>query len=319
MPEKVLVTREIPEAGLKPLEDFDVTVLSEAPPERDELLEGARGAEGVLSTVTEKIDGEFMDAAGEGLKVVANLAVGYDNVDVEAANERGVIVTNTPGVLDEATADVAFALILATSRRLIEADRFVRTGEPWIWGPLSFLGLDLSAGATLGVVGLGRIGLAVARRAHAFRMRIIATGGRTDSPQARELGVTAVDLDELLATSDVVSLHCPLTPATRHLIGAAELARMKDTAILVNTARGPVVDERALIDALHGGVIAGAGLDVYEHEPEIPPELRKLDNVVLLPHIASAGAATREAMALLAVDNVAAVLAGRPPLTPVGR
>jgi len=271
----------------------------------------------VITLLTERIDDEVLEAAGSQLRVVANCAVGYDNISVPAAVSRGVVVTNTPGVLDEATADCAFGLVLASARRLVEGDRFIRSGAEWIWGPQAFVGLDVSAGATLGIVGLGRIGMAVARRAAAFNMRILATGSRAASAEAAGYGVQQVDLQRLLAESDVVSLHCPLTPETRHLIGADQLAAMKPTAILVNTARGPIVDEAALAVALRDGVIAAAGLDVYEDEPRVHPELCALDNVVLLPHIGSAGQATRDAMGRLAVDNVRAVLAGEPPLTPV--
>ncbi len=287
------------------------------PPSREQLLHGVRGATALITLLTERIDEEVLDAAGSQLRVVANCAVGYDNISVPAARSRGVVVSNTPGVLDEATADCAFGLVLATARRLVEGDRFIRSGADWIWGPQSFVGLDVSAGATLGIVGLGRIGMAVARRAAAFNMRIIATGSRATSDEAASYGVQAVDLQQLLAESDVITLHCPLTPATHHLIGDEELALMKPTAILVNTARGPIVDEAALVAALKGGVIAAAGLDVYEEEPRLHPDLRHLENVVLLPHIGSAGQATRDAMGRLAVDNVRAVLAGDPPLTPV--
>lgn len=287
------------------------------PPPRERLLDDVRGADALITLLTERVDQELLDAAGPQLRVVANCAVGYDNVSVAAATARGVVVTNTPGVLDEATADVAFGLVLVTSRRLVEADRFMRTGAEWVWGPQLFVGLDLSAGATLGIVGLGRIGMAVARRAAAFGMPILATGSRASTAEARTLGVEPADLPRLLAESDVVTLHCPLTPETHHLIGAEQLAAMKPTAILVNTARGAIVDEAALEQALQKGVIAGAGLDVYEDEPRPHPALRALENVVLLPHIASAGRATREAMGKLAVDNVRAVLAGDPPLTPV--
>jgi lactate dehydrogenase-like 2-hydroxyacid dehydrogenase len=287
------------------------------PPSRAQLLDGARGATALITLLTERIDEEVLEAAGGQLRIVANCAVGYDNISVAAAQSRGVVVTNTPGVLDEATADCAFGLVLATARRLVEGDRFIRSGVDWIWGPQAFVGLDVSAGATLGIVGLGRIGMAVARRAAAFNMRIAATGSRATSEEAAAYGVRAVDLQQLLAESDVVSVHCPLTPGTRHLIGAEQLAAMKPTAILVNTARGPIVDEAALVSALERGVIAAAGLDVYENEPQVHPGLRALDNVVLLPHIGSAGQATRDAMGKLAVDNVKAVLAGDLPLTPV--
>jgi lactate dehydrogenase-like 2-hydroxyacid dehydrogenase len=287
------------------------------PPSREQLLQGVRGAAAVVSLLTERIDEEVLDQAGSGLRIVANCAVGYDNISDPAALSRGVTVTNTPGVLDEATADCAFGLVLATARRLVEADRFIRTGADWTWGPQAFVGLDVSAGATLGIVGLGRIGMAVARRAAAFNMRILATGSRAESAEAAGYGVQASDLPTLLANSDVISLHCPLTAATHHLIGAAELAAMKPTAILVNTARGPIVDEAALASALKSGGVGGAGLDVYEDEPRLHPDLRHLDNVVLLPHIGSAGHATREAMGQLAVENVRLVLGGAAPRTPV--
>lgn len=317
----VYVTRPLTAAPMAALDTLGVDVVvhpdRDWPPSREQLLQGVRGASAVLTLLTDRVDAEVLDAAGAGLKVVANCAVGFDNIDVAAARSRGVVVTNTPGVLDEATADCAFGLLLAAARRLVEADRFMRAGRDWIWGPQSFVGLDVSAGATLGIVGLGRIGMAVARRARAFSMEVVATGSRAAGSEAAALGVRPVGLEELLRESDVVSLHCPLTPQTRHLIGAAELAAMKPTAILVNTARGPIVDEQALVDALADGTIAGAGLDVYEHEPRPHPRLRELDNVVLLPHVGSAGVATRNAMGRLAVDNVRAVLDGRPPLTPV--
>lgn len=298
--------------------------LAEAPVEvttstadRADLIAAVPGAAAIVSLVTHRIDAEVMDAAGPSLRLVANLGVGYDNIDVAAATARGIAVTNTPGVLDEATADLAFTLLLATARRVVEADRFVRTGAEWRWEPDFFVGLDVSAGATLGIVGLGRIGLAVARRAAAFGMRIVATGSRAASPEAEALGIRSVLLPELLAESDVVSLHCPLTPETRHLLGADEFAAMKRSAILINTARGPIVDELALIDALRDGVIGAAGLDVFEWEPAISRGLLELPNVVAVPHIGSAGAATRERMGDLAVQNVVAVLSGRPPVTPV--
>ena len=313
---KVLVTREIPAAGLRPLEGFDVTVLSEAPPERGELLKAARGAEGVLSTVTERIDAEFMDAAGEGLKVVANMAVGYDNVDVEAATERAIVVTNTPGVLDETTADVAFLLLLAAARRLGESERILRAGKWKWWGPKLFMGPDVW-GKRLGIIGLGRIGHAVARRARGFGMEILYHN-RSRKPEAEEeLAASYLDLDELLETADFVSIHTPLTDETHHLIGAEELEKMKPEAVLVNTSRGPVVDEGALADALAEGRIFAAGLDVYEREPEVHPRLLELENAVLAPHIGSGSIETRAKMATLAAENLAAVLRGEGPKTPV--
>ncbi len=313
---KVLVTREIPEAGLRLLESFDVTVLSELPPGRDELLEAARGVDGVLCTLTENIDAEFMDAAGEGLKVVANMAVGYDNVDLEAAKERGVVVTNTPEVLNETTADTTFMLLLAAARRLGEGERLVRAGEWEAWGPKMLLGPDVW-GKKLGIVGFGRIGQAVARRAKGFGMEILYTGRSRKEEAEEELGARYLELDELLRESDFVSIHTPLTAETQHLIGASELEKMKPEAVLVNTSRGPLVDEAALADALESGRIFAAGLDVYEEEPEVHPKLLELENVVLAPHIGSASIETRDKMAALAAENLRAVLSGEEPPNPV--
>lgn len=316
MPDKVLVTREIPEAGIHLLEDFDTTVLSEAPPEREGLLTAAEGAAGILSTATEKIDGEVMDAAGESLKVVANMAVGYDNIDVGAANERGVVVTNTPGVLDETTADVAFMLLLAAARRLGESERTLRAGKWEWWGPKLFMGVDVW-GKKLGIVGMGRIGVAVARRARGFGMEILYHNRSRDEEVEKELNARYLELDELLKTSDFISIHTPLTDETRHLIGAPQLENMKPEAVLVNTSRGPVVDEAALANALAQGGIFAAGLDVYEEEPKVHPKLLELENVVLAPHIGSGSIETRNKMALLASENVVAVLRGGEPKTPV--
>ncbi|MEV4115268.1 D-glycerate dehydrogenase [Nonomuraea sp. NPDC049695] len=319
MDNHIYVTRTLTDAAMAKVRELNrpVIVGGEEPPDRATLLRDVAGAGAVVCTLTERIDAEVLDAAGPGLRVVANTAVGYDNIDVAAATARGVRVTNTPGVLDGATADLAFALILAASRRVLDGDRLIREGTPWIWGPRMMLGIDLSAGATLGVVGYGRIGRAVARRARAFDMSVLATP--TSSPLTDEdrLGVEFVALPELLERSDVVSLHCPLTPETRHLIDAAALRRMKPTAVLVNTARGGIVDEQALIEALRSGALAAAGLDVFEGEPRVDPELAKLPNTVLTPHIGSAGTATRERMCGLSVANAAAVLAGGAPLTPV--
>jgi glyoxylate reductase len=316
VPDKVLVTREIPEAGLGLLEDFDVTVLAERPPTRDELLEAVRGASGVLSTATEKMDGEVMDAAGVGLKVVANMAVGYDNIDICAATNRGVVVTNTPGVLDETTADVAFMLMLAAARRLGEGERLLRAGEWEWWGPKQLRGIDVW-GKKLGVVGLGRIGRAVARRGRGFGMEILYHNRSRKEDAEKELGARYLDLDDLLRESDFVSIHTPLTDATRHLIGERELGLMQDTAVLVNTSRGPVVDEAALAEALEGGRIFAAGLDVYEEEPKVHPRLLELEKAVLAPHIGSATIETRDRMATLAAENLAAVLRGEEPKSPV--
>jgi len=290
---------------------------AEEPPTREELITGLSGATAAVITLTEKVDADVLAAAGPGLTIIANVAVGYDNIDLQAATAAGVTVTNTPGVLDRASADHTFALILAATRRITEGDRLVRTGEPWIWGPRMLVGLDLSAGATLGILGYGRIGRAVARRALAFDMRVLATS-RSAIPGTVDDGVTFVDLPTLLADSDVVSVHTPLTKATRYLIDGPALRAMKPTAYLINTARGGVIDEIALVAALREGRLRGAALDVYEGEPHVNPVLLEAPGLVLTPHTASAGEATRDAMGMLALDNVAAVLAGNPPLTPVG-
>jgi glyoxylate reductase len=283
--------------------------------DREQLLTLVEGADVAVTMLYDCVDGEFLDAVGPNLRGVCNVAVGFDNVDLAACARRGVVVTNTPGVLDDATADLAFALILAARRRLGEGERLVRAGKPWRWGMGFMVGHDLRGGR-LGIVGLGGIGARVAARGRGFGMEI-AYFGRRDSPHAAELEATRLDLDELLATSDVLSLHTPLTPETRRLIGARELALMKPTATLVNTARGAVVDEAALVDALRDGQIAGAGLDVFEHEPDVHPSLLELENVVLVPHIGSATVETRAAMAELAARNAIAIGRGEAPPTPV--
>jgi glyoxylate reductase len=282
---------------------------------RADLLALVAGVDVAVTMLYDRVDEELLDAAGDGLRGVCNVAVGFDNVDLAACARRGVLVTNTPGVLDDATADLAFALILAASRRLGEGERLIRAGRPWQWGLGFMLGHDLR-GARLGIVGLGGIGARVAARGRAFGMEI-AYHGRYESPAAPDLDATRLELDELLATADVVSLHTPLTAATRHLIGARELALMRPTATLVNTARGAVVDEAALAAALREGTIAAAGLDVFEHEPEVHPGLLGLENAVLVPHLGSATAETRAAMAELAARNAIAVVRGADPPTPV--
>jgi lactate dehydrogenase-like 2-hydroxyacid dehydrogenase len=288
----------------------------ESPPSRADLEDGIAGASAAVITLTERVDAGVLAAAGGQLKVIANVAVGFDNIDMPAAAQAGVIVTNTPGVLDRATADHTFALILAAARRITEGDRLIRSQQPWVWGPRMLVGLDVSAGATLGILGYGRIGRAVAHRAKAFDMAVIAVA-RSRQPGTVEDGVTFVDTSTLLADSDVVSVLTPLTPETRHLIDRHALRAMKPTAYLVNTARGGVVDEAALAAALKAGEIRGAALDVFENEPNVNPVLLDAPNLVLTPHIASAGEATRDAMGILAIDNAAAVLSGQPPLTPV--
>jgi glyoxylate reductase len=284
---------------------------------RAELLELVGSAEAVLTLLGDRVDGELLDAAGPQLRCVANVAVGYDNVDVAAAEQRGVLVTNTPGVLDDATADLTIALVLAATRRLGEGERLVRSGRDWNWGMHFMLGSSLQ-GRLLGIVGLGGIGRRVAQRARAFGMRI-AYHSRHPAPAEveAELGAERMPLERLLAEADVLSLHCPLTPETHHLIGAGELAAMKPSAVLVNAARGPIVDEAALAEALAERRIAAAGLDVYEREPQVEPRLLELDNVVLTPHLGSATVETRTAMAELAALNAISVLSGQGALTPV--
>jgi lactate dehydrogenase-like 2-hydroxyacid dehydrogenase len=315
--DRIYVSRLLTDRAMRHLQALGhpYWVGAEAPPTRAELRAGLQGAAAAVITLTEKIDADQLAAAGPHLKIIATVAVGHDNIDLPAANAAGVTVTNTPGVLDRASADHTFALILAATRRIAEGDRLIRTGQPWIWGPRMLVGLDLSAGATLGILGYGRIGRAVAHRALAFDMRVIAT--RSATPGTTEDGVTFVDTPTLLADSDVLSVHIPLTPQTHHLIGTAALHAMKPGAYLINTARGGVVDETALIAALHEGRLRGAALDVFEGEPHVNGALLDAPGLVLTPHTASAGEATRDAMGILALDNVAAVLAGSPPLTPV--
>jgi len=281
-----------------------------------ELISRLRGKDALICHIISTIDDEVL-AAAPTVKVVANVAVGYNNIDVAAARRRGVVVTNTPDVLTETTADFAWTLLMAAARRVVEADHFSRSGQwqKWEWDLL--WGADIF-GKTLGIVGFGRIGRAVARRALGFNMRVLYQDAvRADAAVERELRATRMDLEPLLAESDFVSLHTPLLPETRHLMGERTLKLMKKSAILVNAARGPVVDEAALVRALKEGWIAGAGLDVFEEEPKIHPGLLPLKNVVLAPHIASASFDTRVAMASLAVRNCLAVLDGKPPLTPV--
>jgi glyoxylate reductase len=282
---------------------------------REELLALVEGVDVAVTMLYDRVDEELLRAAGTNLRGVCNVAVGFDNIDLAACARRGIVVTNTPGVLDDATADLAFALILAARRRLGEGERLVRSGAPWRWEMGFMVGHDLRGGR-LGIVGLGGIGARVAARGRGFGMEI-AYFGRRESPHAAELEATRLELDELLATSDVISLHTPLTPETRHLIGARELGVMKPTATLVNTARGAVVDEAALVEALREGRIAGAGLDVFEDEPNVHPGLLDLENVVLVPHIGSATVEARAAMAELAARNALAIARGEAPPTPV--
>ena len=316
---RIVVTRVIPEPALELLREAGEVWLNpeDRPLTTEELHAAIAGADAVVTLLHDRVDGAFLDAAGPRLRVVANVAVGFDNVDVPACTARGVRFTNTPGVLTEATADIAFALVLMVTRRLAEGERLIRSRAPWNWNMAFMLGTGIQ-GKTLGIVGLGQIGTATARRARAFGMEIVYAGRRRASEALEaELEARFLSLDELLATADVVSLHCPLSDETRHLITAERLRQMKPSAFLVNTTRGPVVDEGALAAALRDGVIAGAGLDVFEREPEVHPDLLDLDDVVLIPHLGSATVETRTAMAVLAARNAIAVLRGDEPPTPV--
>lgn len=309
---KIVVTGKIPAGGLARLKaDHDVLAWeSEEAISRSELLQMVTGADAIVSLLTEKIDAELLTAAGSQLKSVSNVAVGYNNIDVPACEERGVLVTNTPGVLTEATADIAMALILMCTRRLGEGERVIRAQQPWQWGMFYMLGMGLQ-GRQLGIVGMGQIGIATARRAKAFGMNIAYTRrAPLESDVEKDLAAKFMSMDELIESSDVLSIHCPYSPATHHLISENQLARMKPSAFLINTARGPIVDEQALVDALKAGKIAGAGLDVFEHEPKVNPGLLELDNAVLIPHLGSATVETRAAMADIAATNALAILAG---------
>jgi glyoxylate reductase len=282
---------------------------------RDELLTRIKGKTGAITLLTERVDGELLDAAGPDLVIVANYAVGFDNVDVEECTRRRVLVSNTPDVLTETTADLAWTLLMTAARRVAEGDRFLRNRTAWIWAPEMMLGQDIH-GKVLGVVGFGRIGQSMARRASGFGMRVVYYDViRPSDDVARGLGAEYRAFDDLLGEADLISIHVALTPETRHLFGAEQFRKMKPTAVLVNTSRGPVIDEAALVDALREGEIFGAGLDVFENEPEIHPGLLDLDNAVLIPHLGSATVETRDAMGFLAVENLLSALEGRRPPT----
>lgn len=313
---KIFATRRIPRAGLEILERAGDVAFGVEPENAivssDTLVAGVRDADVLVSLLTERIDREVMEA-GTLLRGVANYAVGFNNIDVDVATELGLPVTNTPGVLTDTTADLAWTLLMATARNVVPADRYMRAGNYKIWGPSLFLGGDVSPGGSgvakvLGIVGFGRIGQAMYRRARGFDMRVLAF----DPPLAKRIGETEgveyADMDRLLEESDFVSIHTDLNPSTQHLIGPDALKKMKPTAYLINTARGPIVDEKALVAALGDGEIAGAGLDVFEDEPEMAPGLAELDNVVVLPHIASASVDTRNKMATMCADNAVAHL-----------
>jgi glyoxylate reductase len=317
---RIVVTGRIPEAGLQILRAIEGAEVwawdNDAVIPTDVRNEQLATADIAVTLLTDRVDAEFLDAAPK-LKMVANVAVGYNNVDVAACAARGVVVSNTPGVLTDATADLAMGLLLMVTRRLGEGERLIRSEEPWQWGMFMMLGTGLQ-GRTLGIVGMGGIGVAVARRARAFGMRIIYNNRKTvNAAIESELDATLVSLDELLTQSDVVSLNCPYSEATHHLMNDETLAKMQPSAFLINTARGPIVNEAALVGALQSGAIAGAGLDVYENEPTVHPGLLKCDNAVLVPHLGSATVETRGAMAATAASNVSDVVSGSAPRNPV--
>jgi glyoxylate reductase len=311
MKPKVFVSRVIPDKGLELIREFcEVDLWQEdLPPSREDLLRHVQGVDGFLSLLTDRVDSEIMDAAGEQLKVISNHAVGFDNIDVPAATARGIPVGNTPDVLTDATADFAFALLMAVARRIPEGERYVHEGKWKTWGPRLLLGVDIK-GATLGLIGFGRIGKAVARRAAGFDMRVIYYDPK-EAKDSSELNASRVDFETLLHESDFISIHAPLTSNTRHLIDAEALSKMKPNAVLINTARGPVVDPDALYEALKANRIFGAGLDVTEPEPILlDSPLLELDNVIVVPHIASASHSSRDQMSWLAAQNLIAGLKG---------
>ena len=309
---KLFITRYIPEEAIKRLEEvFEVEIFPENRAiTHEELKEKVKDIDALICLLTDNIDHEIIEAASN-LKCISVYAVGYNNIDVETATKHSIVICNTPGVLTETTADLAWALIMSCARRIVEADRFVREGKFQGWEPMLMLGNDIF-GKTLGIIGMGRIGRAVAHRALGFDMKVIYYDPQVD-PESLPSDYVSVDLTTLCQNSDFISIHTPLTPETRHLIGEKEFNLMKSTAILINTARGPIIDEQTLISALKEHKIAGAGLDVYENEPVIPEELIKLSNVILLPHIGSASYETRTKMALLAAENAIAVIEGKNP------
>jgi len=309
---KIFVTRKIPQKGLDILsKEFEVEVFEgDEPISKEELIKRAKDCDGLLSLLSDPIDEEVIDQTG--IKAIANYAVGYDNIAVATATKRKIPVTNTPGVLTEATADLTFALILAVSRRIVEADKYLRSGKWTGWGPILLLGGDF-ANKTIGIIGLGRIGTAVARRAKGFGMNILYYGREPKTEIENELGAKWVPFDQLIEESDYITLHVPYTSETHHLLGITEFEKMKSSAYLINTARGKVVNEEELISALANNLIAGAGLDVFYNEPEINPELIKLDNVVAVPHIGSASLETRTNMSVMVAEDLIAALKGEKP------
>ncbi|AGB03958.1 lactate dehydrogenase-like oxidoreductase [Aciduliprofundum sp. MAR08-339] len=312
---KIFLTRKIPDDGIKVLKnhEFQVDIFPEnRQPTKEEIIKGVRDADALISLLSDPIDREVIDSA-RNLKVIGNYAVGYNNIDVEYARKKGIIVVNTPGVLTDATADLTFALILAAARRVVEGDRFMRDKKFRGWEPMLMLGKDVW-GATIGIVGAGRIGQAVGRRARGFNMRILYHSRTRKMEFERETGARFVSLTELLRESDIITLHVPLTQETRHLIGEEEFKIIKEGAILINTARGEVVKEEAMIRALKSGKLFAAGLDVFYGEPNVNTELLSLPNVVLTPHVGSATERTRRKMAEMVCEDVSRVLLGREPL-----
>lgn len=307
---KVYVTRQIPQAGIELLQkECEVKINPhDRPLTREELLENIKDADGVLCLLTDRIDAEVFDTAKKA-KGFANYAVGYDNMDVKEATKRKIPLSNTPGVLTDATADMAWALLFSVARRIVEADKFLRSGKWGGWGPMQFLGADIQ-GKTLGIVGAGRIGTAMALKSRGFDMQVIYHDEHNNKVLEEELGAKKVDMDTLLRESDFISIHAPLLPSTRHMFDMSAFKKMKKTAYIINTARGPLINEAELATALKEGVIAGAGLDVYEYEPKVTDELLSLDNVVLCPHIASATTTARTNMAIIAATNLLAMLKG---------
>lgn len=317
---KVVVTRRIPDVGIELLKDsgFEVVVSQkEGVLTRDELKEFVKGADAILSLLTDKIDAEILESVGPQLKIVANYAVGYDNLKLDDLKAKNIIATNTPGVLTETVAEHTIGLLFAIAQNIPQADKFTREGKFVGWAPMLFLGTDV-LGKTLGILGLGRIGLEIVKRLKdGFDMNIIYYDLHRNEQLEKEYGITFVSLEELMKNSDFLSIHVPLTPETKHLIGEKELRLMKKTAYLINTSRGAVIDEMALVKILQEKVIQGAGLDVYENEPKLSDGLIQLDNVILLPHIASASIGTRSKMAEMAAKNIIAVLGGQAPINPI--
>ncbi len=316
MPPNILVTQKIPDAAyplLKTVGIVDANMEEGRIWSPDELLQRAPGHDYILCLVTDAINAQLLEACAPHVKLIANMAVGYNNIDIATAHRLGIVVTNTPGVLTDTTADLAFGLLLATARRMGEAERYLRAGKFTGWGPLLLCGNDVH-GATLGILGAGRIGMAMARRAYGFNMKLLYYNRhRLSSEEEKQYSLTYAPLDEVLRQADFISIHTPYTQETHHLIGERELALMKPEAMLINTSRGPIVDEKALVYALQHNIIAAAGLDVFEREPTVEPELLTMENVVLLPHIASASLKTRTRMATMASENIVAHVKGQHP------